>query len=224
MKGDAWRGVGTISHPLFMLFLAVLVAAVALLAPWVGLAEGVLLGFDAAAFLFILGTCISMGDSSAEVLRKTAARNDANRTVLLLIVALLLLVILVALGFELGRAERSRGIQVLIVVPTLAIAWGFGNIVCALHYAHMFYDARPGGGDHAGLDFPGTREPDFWDFCYFAFVLGMTFQVSDVQIASARIRRTVTMHSLLAFAFNIGVVAMTVNVVAGLVHFVASSA
>jgi len=217
MKGLGRHGVGAISHPLFILFLAVLVVAVALLTPWVGIAEGLLLGFDAAAFLFILGTCVSMGDSSAESLRKTAARNDANRTVLLLIVALLLLVILVALGFELGRTGRSRGIEILIVVPTLFIAWGFGNIVCALHYAHMYYDARPGGGDHAGLDFPGTKEPYFWDFCYFAFVLGMTFQVSDVQIESAPIRRTATMHGLLAFAFNIGVVAMTVNVVAGLV-------
>jgi uncharacterized membrane protein len=101
-----------------------------------------------------------------------------------------------------------------LVVATLTIAWLFGNMVCALHYAHMFYDPAPGGGDHAGLVFPGTERPDFQDFCYFASVLGMTFQVSDVQIVSSRIRRAATVHALVAFFFNIGVVALAVNVVA----------
>lgn len=84
----------------------------------------------------------------------------------------------------------------------------------AVHYAHMFYDRDAGGGDHKGLNFPGTEQPVFQDFCYFAFVLGMTFQVSDVEIASHRLRRTATLHALVAFSFNIGVVALTVNVVA----------
>lgn len=204
-------------HPLFVLFLVLLATGVALSAPFLGLGKGFLLSFDGAAVLFIVATGASMGRASPDSLRGIAARNDAGRLLLLMIVALLLAVILVAIGVELERAGGAEGDEVLLVVMTLGIGWTFGNLVCAMHYAHMFYDERPDGGDHAGLTFPGTGEPDFWDFCYFAFVLGMTFQVSDVQIVSARIRRTAMVHALLAFFFNIGVVAMTVNVIAGLV-------
>jgi uncharacterized membrane protein len=200
---------------LFVLFLALLVAATASLAPWIDVAPAFLIGFDAAAALFVLITCARMGPASADRLRLSAARNDAGRALLLVIVALLLAVILVVVGLELGGKDEARAVEVLLLVLTLTIAWTFGNMVCALHYARMYYDAHPGGGDHAGLRFPGTEAPDFWDFCYFAFVLGMTFQVSDVQIVSARIRRTATVHGLVAFFFNIGVVALTVNLIAG---------
>jgi uncharacterized membrane protein len=206
---------GGIQHPLFLLFLALMAVAVAALAPLVGAAPGFLIGFDAAAALFILVTGVRMGRASPELMRVNAARNDAGRELLLLIVALLLVVVLVVVILEMGKEGRSSGPEVLLVVSTLSIAWTFGNLVCALHYARMFYDAAPDGGDHAGLLFPGTDAPDFWDFCYFAFVLGMTFQVSDVQILNRKIRRTATAQGLLAFFFNIGVVALTVNLIAG---------
>jgi uncharacterized membrane protein len=156
-----------------------------------------------------------MGTASSDRLRLNAAMNDAGRVLLLLIAALLLAVVLVVVVVEMGKQGRSSGREVVLVAATLTIAWIFGNLVCALHYARMFYDVRPGGGDHAGLLFPGAEAPDFSDFCYFAFVLGMTFQVSDVQILGKRIGRTATAHALLAFFFNIGVVALTVNLIAG---------
>ena len=86
------------------------------------------------------------------------------------------------------------------------------NTVYALHYAHLAY------GDELqckGLSFPGTNEPLYWDFVYFAFTLGMTFQTSDVTISDQRIRRVVTLHCLAAFVFNIGVLAFTINVLGG---------
>ena len=212
---DAGRGARGIRHPSFLLFLLFMAGAVALLVPFADLAPAFLIGFDAAAALFILFTSVRMGPASPDRLRLNAARNDAGRVLLLLIVALLLAVILVVVVLEMGREGRSNAPEVVLVVATLTIAWVFGNLVCALHYARMFYDVLPGGGDHAGLLFPGADAPDFWDFCYFAFVLGMTFQVSDVQIFSRKIRRTATAHALLAFFFNIGVVALTVNLIAG---------
>jgi uncharacterized membrane protein len=209
------RGRSGIPHPVFLLFLALLAIATAALTPWIDLAPSFLIGFDLAAALFILITGIRMGAALPDHLRLSAARDDAGRVLLLLIVALLLAVILVVVGLELGRNGQAGAPEVLIVVLTLTLAWTFGNLICALHYARIYYDAGPDGADHAGLIFPGTDAPDFWDFVYFAFVLGMTFQVSDVQIVSSRIRRIATVHGLLAFFFNIGVVALTVNLIAG---------
>jgi uncharacterized membrane protein len=90
----------------------------------------------------------------------------------------------------------------------------FVNIMFALHYAHDYYAAPDANA--SGLAFPGTSEPDYWDFMYFAFVLGMTFQVSDVQITSRGVRRFALMHGVLAFFFNVVIIALTVNIVAGL--------
>jgi uncharacterized membrane protein len=81
-----------------------------------------------------------------------------------------------------------------------------------LHYAHEYY-ARSGQG--TALEFPGTAEPDYWDFLYFAFVIGMTFQVSDVNIVDRDIRRIALAHGVIAFFFNLGILALSINIVAG---------
>jgi uncharacterized membrane protein len=84
-----------------------------------------------------------------------------------------------------------------------------------LHYAHLYYSDEA-GGDHAGLDFPGKRrEPDYWDFVYFSYTLGIALQTSDVCITSTRIRRLVVLHCIGAFIYNLGVLALAVNVLAG---------
>ena len=98
------------------------------------------------------------------------------------------------------------------LVATLVLIWLFANSVYALHYAHDFYTAHPQhGADCGGLDFPGTPQPGYPDFLYFACTLGMTFQTSDVQITAPEVRRLALLHSLTAFVFNIGVIAFTIN-------------
>jgi uncharacterized membrane protein len=97
-----------------------------------------------------------------------------------------------------------------MIIVTLILAWVFSNTVYAFHYAHLAY-SKPDAGC-AGLDFPDTTEPNYWDFVYFAFTLGMTFQTSDVTISDQGIRKVVTVHCLAAFIFNIGVLAFTINV------------
>jgi uncharacterized membrane protein len=90
-------------------------------------------------------------------------------------------------------------------------------VTFALRYAHEYYARDEGGPDvDRGLDFPNENEPDYLDFLYFALVLGMTFQVSDVQITSRKLRRIATLHGLLSFLFNTVIVALTVNIAAGL--------
>ena len=125
-----------------------------------------------------------------------------------------MMVILVAVAKELqGKPQPSI---VALVVGTLALAWLFSNTIYALHYAHLYYaDADDDQADDKGLDFPKCDEPDYWDFLYFSFTLGMTFQTSDVEISSRRVRRVVLGHTMAAFVFNIGVLAFTINVLGG---------
>ena len=201
-----------IAPPRFILFALILVGAATGLVPVLGMTRGVLTGFDAAALLFI-GTLLPLlRQGQAAKMRARAARNDANRAVLLVFCGIVMFVVLVAVGGELRG--RNSTVTIALVVGTLILAWLFSNIVYALHYAHLYYSAD-GGGDAGGLQFPNTAEPDYWDFLYFSVTLGMTFQTSDVAIASRRMRRVVTGQCLAAFIFNLGVIAFTVNVLGG---------
>ena len=86
----------------------------------------------------------------------------------------------------------------------------------ALRYAHEYYERRAGCDQvEGGLEFPQEDRPDYLDFTYFSLVLGMTFQVSDVQITSRKLRRLATLHGLISFLFNTIIVALTVNLAAG---------
>ena len=128
--------------------------------------------------------------------------------------------ILLAIASELhdirDQPAAGTGLRVTLAAVTILLAWFFMNTIFALHYAHFFYgntDASA-GVEARGLDFPGRAEPDYWDFLYFSFVIGMTFQVSDVQIENHRLRRIALAHGVLAFLFNVVVLALTINIVA----------
>jgi uncharacterized membrane protein len=105
---------------------------------------------------------------------------------------------------------------VTLTILTIVLSWSFVHTIFAFHYAHEYYGK---GRDDmiGGLDFPSDKAPDYSDFLYFSLVIGMTSQVSDVQITSKVIRRMVSMHGVLAFFFNLVVLALTVNVVANLI-------
>ncbi len=110
-----------------------------------------------------------------------------------------------------------RGLHVAVVAGTLLVSWLMTHTVFAMRYAHEYYDDPPGPDVTAGgLQFPGDDLPDYWDFFYFALVLGMTFQVSDVQITSRTLRRLATAHGLLGFLFNTVILALSVNIGASL--------
>jgi uncharacterized membrane protein len=110
-----------------------------------------------------------------------------------------------------------RGLEVALVAMTLLTSWLMTHVTFALRYAHEYYARDEGGPDiDRGLDFPDEKQPDYLDFMYFSLVLGMTFQVSDVQITSRKLRRVATLHGLISFLFNTVIVALTVNLAAGL--------
>ena len=126
------------------------------------------------------------------------------------------LTVLVAVASELSQKGEMKPPVIALLIGTLALCWVFSNTIYALHYAHIFYTLdNDGEGDSGGIDFPKTPEPDYWDFIYFSFCLGMTFQVSDMNISSGRIRKVVTAHCLIAFVFNLGVLAFTINTLGG---------
>ncbi len=197
----------------FVLFFIVLLTActaggLGMQDPWLGLMSG----FDIAAALFLL-TCVPvLKIRDPEVIERAAEHNDANRTELLVLTGIVMAVLLIAIAAVTAKVEPEPWTKAIVIL-TLFLAWLFSNMVYALHYAHMAY-MQPGKGS-AGLAFANTAQPVFWDFVYFAFTIGMTFQTSDVAITSDRIRRVVTVHSFAAFIFNIGVLAFTINVLGG---------
>ncbi|WP_428684841.1 DUF1345 domain-containing protein [Sphingopyxis sp.] len=172
-----------------------------------------LIGFDIAALVF-LAASVSLLRSTAAQMRRRSEENDANRAGLLAITVLLSLVVLFAVGTLIASPGPLGGADILLIVATLVLAWLFANVVFTLHYAHLFY-LQERGKDRGGLEMPGAKEPGYWDFLYFSFTLGMTFQTSDVTISGAHMRRVVLGHCMAAFVFNMGILAFTVNALGG---------
>ena len=209
-KARYWGLGQRVAPPRFVLFVLVFVVGLVALIPRLGLGRGTMAAFDAAAIVFLIAVSTLFRNASAERMRRAAEENDANRAVLLGFSGTIMLVILVAVAKELQGKNDAVGIA--LTIATLALAWLFSNMIYTLHYAHLFYSDDDDGKDAKGLDFPNCDEPDYWDFAYFAFTLGMTFQTSDVQITSRRVRKAALGQSMAAFVFNIGVLAFTINV------------
>jgi len=207
------RTIGNIVAPWrFLLFLAVLAGATPFAIARLGsMALGLMAAFDIAAVLFLLVCTPLIASRDPRLISEHAKRNDANRTGLLLLTGIVMIVLLAAIAAE-TMDQRPEPLTKSLVIATLFLAWLFSNLVYAFHYTHLAY--RGGKTDSCtGLDFPGTPHPVYWDFVYFAFTLGMTFQTSDVTISDSGIRKFVTLHSFGAFVFNIGVLAFTINVI-----------
>jgi uncharacterized membrane protein len=203
-----------VAPPRFVLFVIVLAGALAALIPTVGLGRGIMAAFDLAAAVFLLAVTTLLKRGEAAQMRHAAQANDANRTVLLGLTGVTMIVILVAVAGELKG--KNDVVAIALVITTLVLAWLFSNMVYALHYAHLFYSPDDDSDDDAGgLGFPKCDEPDYWDFIYFSFTLGMTFQTSDVDIETRQLRRVVIGQCLAAFVFNLGVLAFSINVLGG---------
>lgn len=174
------------------------------------------MAFDFAAACFLVSLIPILRQSSADAMRLHSASNDANRVIVLVITTVLTLVIMASISGELNGAKTGDSIAMAKLIGTLLLIWLFANTIYTLHYAHAFYAAGEGPGkDRGGLDFPGTKAPDYLDFAYFSFTLGMTFQTSDVAITQPRIRHIAVLHCFAGFVFNLGVIAFTINALGG---------
>jgi uncharacterized membrane protein len=109
--------------------------------------------------------------------------------------------------------------HILLAMAAVFVSWWLVHTLFTMRYAHMYYNSTDNGQTTivGGLQFPEENEPDYMDFVYFSFVIGMTFQVSDVEISDRHIRRLAWMHGLISFAFNTAIVALSINVISSLV-------
>jgi uncharacterized membrane protein len=128
---------------------------------------------------------------------------------------------IIAIGFVVGTIRDlpfwSRAWHFAMTVAALVSSWLLIQTVFAFHYAHRYYAGADGESPARRLLFPGGRDPDYADFAYYSFVVGMTSQVSDVAVASRSIRRLTMIHGILAFMFNIAVLALSINIFASVV-------
>lgn len=123
------------------------------------------------------------------------------------------------LRFSKGAPPQDEIFRIIVSAIAVICAWLTVHTVFALHYAHRFYRFK--GGDFRddaarGLAFPGNDQPTYMDFAYFSFVIGMTSQVSDVQVTNSVMRRLALVHGVLSFIYNTFIFALTVNLLAGL--------
>jgi len=171
-----------------------------------------------AAFLGL--TLLAVGDASPERLKRRAQHQDARGPVILAIIVIASAVSLAALGFVLAKDQETGTLAVSLRIGlaglTVVASWLLTHTTFALHYAHHYYGdpGKKGGPVRGGLAFPGGHNPDYWDFFYYSFVVGMTCQVSDVQVTTRGMRRLTLAHGVLAFFFNTGVLALAVNIIA----------
>jgi uncharacterized membrane protein len=213
MAGDRKTLLSRLPYPRYLLFLGLFAIFIWPLWFLMGFVEALVTAFDIAVIAFTLSCVPLWRNGNASVMRRQAKRDDAGQVLLLMLTALISSVILAALG-TLVLVSKSLGAgEITLLVVTLLACWTFANLIYAFHYARLYYSSR-GGADHQGIDFPGVHEPDFSDFVNFAFVIGMTCQTADIDITKTVVRRVSTFQGLFAFAFNLGILALTVNVLA----------
>ena len=178
--------------------------------------------WDFFSFCILALAWIRMLGAKPSSIRNDAAWLDYSRTIIFVFAvisacsSLLALVVLLGTVKDLPAARLAS--HILLSVVTVVTSWLLVHTVFALRYAHSFYGFRDGPADTSGggLEFPGEKAPDYIDFAYFSFVIGMTCQVSDVQISSRSIRRLALIHGLISFAFNTFILALTINIISGL--------
>ena len=152
--------------------------------------------------------------------RERAQAQDEPSVVIFLLLLLATLACVMAIAVlmqDVKDAPRNQRIfQIALFMLALGSTWLFMQAMFAFHYAHRYYQEEKNNEPHgAGLQFPGNQAPEYFDFLYFSHVVGMTSQVSDVQVTSREMRQITLAHSLLSFAFNIVILALSINVIAG---------
>lgn len=174
----------------------------------------ILVGWDIGVALYLsLAFWMITSSDVARIHRQSLAQDEGSFAILVLtVVSATASVGAVFAWLEYAtRDETFSAPRLIFLLVTIMLTWAFIHTMFALHYAHEYYaeHSRAGGG----LIFPRDPEPDYWDFVYLAFSIGTATQVSDVEVSSKRIRRTATVHGIVAFFFNVTVIALTVGLV-----------
>lgn len=175
------------------------------------------------ALLMLVLSWLTFFTTDHHHIREQAKDQDGSRVFIFIITLVStfasLLAVIILLSSQSGQ-EDKKAVLLTIAVGGMALSWFLVHTIFTYRYAHLYYSdhEEDAGKDAEGLEFPKERKPALLDFAYFSFVLGMTFQVSDVSITSPRIRQLALMHGLISFAYNTTVIALTINVIAGLTN------
>ncbi len=180
-----------------------------------------IIAWDIGCLCFLLLAAVMFtGAPISRMAENAEAQEEGEWTVFSVVVAGIVFSFAAILSEFSGTKDLSAGrrdLRIALVALTLILSWLVTHAVFALRYAHEYYQRGDGEAEvDGGLEFPSEDRPDYWDFFYFALVLGMTFQVSDVQITSRKLRRLATFHGFLGFIFNTVILSLTVNIASGL--------
>jgi uncharacterized membrane protein len=191
----------------------VVFAVVVTLEPW---EIAILSGWNAAAVMLITWTLVVVWWKDGTETARIATRVDDSRATADLLLVSASIASLAGIGFGLVKAAREggplQGTLTGFAVLSVILSWLMVQTVYILRYARLYY------GEGGGVDFNEQKNPDYRDFAYLAFTIGMTYQVSDTNLTSTSIRRTALHHAVLSFVFGTSIIAMMINVVAGLLN------
>ncbi len=209
------------ARPRLLISLACAIAAHFLLPAGISSTTHTLLVWNVGTFVYVaLSLQLALTEEPEDMAAHAERQQEGEWTIFSLTVAAVLFSFVAIFGEFTGSKDLPEADKVLhigLVATTLFLSWLATHTSFALRYAHEYYSKDLGSAEvDGGLQFPGDDMPDYFDFLYFALVLGMTFQVSDVQITSHKLRRLATLHGLLGFLFNTIILALTVNIAAGL--------
>jgi uncharacterized membrane protein len=181
-----------------------------------------LIAWNAGAIMYLALAWATIVRASAETTRLRARMQDSSRYIIFVLVLTAATISIIAIGFLVGNIKElpfwPRATRLTLCGFALLSSWLLIQTLFAFHYARRFYmSQRDPQYEPRGLRFPGESDPDFLDFAYFSFVVGMTSQVSDVAVTGQHMRRITLMHGILSFIFNIAILAMSINIIAGVV-------
>ena len=203
---------------LLSLFLATCTYAVTQLLH-INTSTGIIICWDVFATAMITMSWILFFNTTAEQQHAIVKRQDEDIRVIFAIVLTSVCVSLLGTVLLILNSDESvfeKDLRTIVTLAAITVSWILLHTIFTIRYAHLYHNHDKQEASNHGIDFPNAELPDYIDFAYFSFVIGMTFQVSDVTISSKIVRRYVLMHSLISFVFNTIIVALTVNVIASI--------
>jgi uncharacterized membrane protein len=178
--------------------------------------------WDVYAFVLVLMAWVTICTANPRTIQRKARLQDSSRTLIftfIVVAACMSLLAVILVLREHKALQKTGGVHLFMAVLAVIESWLLIHTVFTLRYAHVYYRSEQEAdveGSGGGLIFPGGDNPDYQDFAYFSFVVGMTCQVSDVNISSRCMRRLALLHGLLSFVFNTVILALSINIFSGL--------
>jgi uncharacterized membrane protein len=211
-------------RPRLIIAVGFAVLVLAIVPSWLLLPTRILCAWNSGADFFLAVTWWKMIGATSEKTRRYAEREYEGHLAIFFLVIAAACASVLAIGFLLTNKKELSAIlfilHVILSIMTIVGSWLLVHTMFALQYAHKYYQNNSSSNSEEivkGLDFPNNENPDYWEFLYYSFVVGMTSQVSDVQTTSPSMRRLTLLHGILSFFFNTTILAITINIIAGLI-------